>query len=78
MKIRNNLIYQFNIDIMENIGRNLYIIGKFTLMFFLTIILALTGSMNLAMNMQGGRKNMWIVTIIGIFAAGAIFMLFFI
>ena len=47
-------------------------------MFFLTIILALTGSMNLAMNMQGGRKNMWIVTIIGIFAAGAIFMLFFI
>ena len=61
---------------MKNSGHNIYILGKFTLMFFFTIILALTSSMNITMNMQGGRKNIWFITLIGIFAAGAIFVLF--
>tara|TARA_E500000178_G_C16983279_1_gene736918 strand:+ start:185 stop:421 length:237 start_codon:yes stop_codon:yes gene_type:complete len=78
MKIMTNLIYQFNINIMKNIGRNIFILGKFTLMFFFTIVLALTSSMNIAMNMQGGRKNLWVVTIIAMIAAGGIFVLYFV
>ena len=76
MKIENNLIYQFNIDIMKNLGRNLFILGKFSLMFLLTIVFALTASMNVAMNMQGGRKNLWVVTLICMIAVGGIFVLF--
>ena len=78
MKIMTNLIYQFKINIMKNIGRNIFILGKFTLMFFFTIILALTSSMNIAMNMQGGRKNLWVVTVIAMIAAGGIFVLYFV
>lgn len=76
MKIENNLIYQFNIDMMKNLGRNLFILGKFSLMFILTIIFALTASMNVAMNMQGGRKNIWVVTLIGMIAVSGIFVLY--
>tara|TARA_B100000401_G_scaffold438415_1_gene386910 strand:+ start:642 stop:833 length:192 start_codon:yes stop_codon:yes gene_type:complete len=61
---------------MKNLARNIYILGKFTLMFFLTIVLSLIAPMNVAMNMQGGRKNIWVVTIIGMFVAGGIFALF--
>ena len=51
---------------MKNLGRNLFILGKFSLMFILTIVFALTASMNVAMNMQGGKgKNLWVVTLIG-------------
>ena len=63
---------------MKNLAHNIYILGKFTLMFFLTIILSLTAPMNVAMNMQGGRKNIWVVTIIGMFAAGGLLALFLI
>ena len=59
---------------MKNLGRNLFILGKFSLMFILTIIFALTASMNVAANMQGGRKNIWIVTLIGMIAVSGIFV----